>query len=101
MMTTTVEELKCNFDKYLEEIMKGNEVKVMEGDKFIFKLQPSIKIIREYLEKSLNNADKQDHIRDKRRLGIGKGEFEITDEVNRLFSSDNKDIEEMFGDSIK
>ena len=88
MMTTTVEELKSNFDKYLDEIMKGNEVKVMEGDKFIFKLQPSITVVRKCLEQSLNDEAKQEH-NNNRQLGIGKGEFEITDEVNRLFSSEN------------
>ena len=97
MVTATVDELKSNFDKYLIEIANGNDLTITKDGKEFATIKPSMYVLRDCLMKRLENGEYGKNIKDRRKLGIGKGKIKLSDKFDETFDSLDKNIEQMFG----
>ena len=97
MVTATVNEVQNNFEKYLNEIMSGNEVNIIDGNKKIAKIMPSMEILKDYYHKKYSQEHYEESTPKVKRIGVAEGKIKIPDDFDKWDS----EIEEMFGDNIK
>ena len=98
MVTATVDELKNNFDKYLIEIANGNDLTITKDGKEFATIKPSMYVLRDCLIKKYEDSKFDEAKKDYSRIGISKGQLQLSDNFDEVFDALDKEIAEDFGE---
>lgn len=96
MITVTFDELRNNFDKYVDANMNGEKIVIAENGKEFGMFEPSMYTLRDRLNDIY--SDKLDESKkDYNRIGAAAGAIKLSSNFDEVFDALDAEIAEDFG----